>query len=152
MTNRFRFAVRSREITVPAGALLLTAAVAGLVASPASGQTSRQRGESGRSSQVQVAYAENPSDGTVARGTLHRDSQVVPAAAHMLHKRQHVCPKGGCGPGGTCQGTCVVRPGRFGYYATQWRAWPGDAGVQQTSLQQMTPVSPPASAIPSVEQ
>ena len=138
---------------------MFTAAAAGLVTSPATGQTSGQRAFPGQSSQVQVAYAENPGEAAARQGeaaarqgTVHRDSQVVPAGGHMLHKRQHVCPKGGCGPGGTCQGTCVVRPGRFGYYATQWRAWPGDEGVRQTSLQQMTPVSPPASAIPSVDE
>jgi hypothetical protein len=166
MRNRFRFAGLLRGIPVSAGAFLFTAAAAGLVASQATGQTSGQRAFPGQSSQVQVAYAENPGEAAARQGeaaarqgeaaarqgTVHRDSQVVPAGGHMLHKRQHVCPKGGCGPGGTCQGTCVVRPGRFGYYATQWRAWPGDEGVRQTSLQQMTPVSPPASAIPSVDE
>lgn len=130
--------------------LLLAAACCGLLGEDALGQTPRQPAAS-RSSQVQVALAEMPSDAAASAGAVRRDSQVVPAGA-LLHRHQRACPQGGCQLGAKCQGTCVVRPGRFGYYATQWRAWPGDAGVQQTSHQEMTPVSPPASAIPSVDE
>lgn len=130
--------------------LLLAAACCGLLGDEALGQTPRQPAAS-RSSQVQVALAEMPSDARASAGAVHRDSQVVPAGA-LLHKHQRACPQGGCQLGAKCQGTCVVRPGRFGYYATQWRTWPGEGGVQQTSHQEMTPVSPPASAIPSVDE
>lgn len=131
--------------------LLLAAACCGLVSEDARGQTQRQPAVS-RSSQVQVALAEMPSDASTSAGAVRRDSQVVPAGAHLLHKQHRACPQGGCQLGAKCQGTCVVRPGRFGYYATQWRTWPGDGGVQQASHQEMTPVSPPASAIPSVDE
>ena len=148
-----RLPVRHTILTVSAGPFLLTAAVLGLVAGDAAAQTRSQASAPRRLSQEQVAHAETAAETAAKRSPGYRvDAQVVPAGAHMLHKRHRVCPQGGCGPGGTCQGTCVVRPGRFGYYATQWRAWPGDGGVQQASLQEMTPVSPPASAIPSVDE
>lgn len=153
MTRRLRLSVRNVKLMVSAGRFLLTAAVLGFVAGDASGQTGSQASAPRRLSQEQVAHAETAGETAAKRSPGYRvDTQVVPAGAHMLHKRQRVCPQGGCGPGGTCQGTCVVRPGRFGYYATQWRPWPGDGGVQQASLQEMTPVSPPASAIPSVDE
>lgn len=136
----------------PAGHVLARTGLATLVAATVLGNASaRGQNTAPQSQGVRVAYAE--ATDTTRSGSVHRDPQVVPAGAHVLrHKGKHTCAQGGCGPDGRCVGTCVVRPERFGYYATQWRAWPGDQGVQQTSLEEMTPVSPPASAIPSVDQ
>lgn len=136
----------------PAGHVLARAGLAAIVAATVLGNASaRGQNTAPQSQGVRVAYAEAAD--TARSGSVHRDPQVVPAGAHVLrHKGKHKCAQGGCGPDGRCVGTCVVRPERFGYYATQWRAWPGDQGVQQTSLEEMTPVSPPASAIPSVDQ
>jgi len=152
MSRSFHLAFRSSKTAVSSRLLMACGALLGVVAEPAVGQTPGQRVAPPAVLPAQVAAAEIPQTTSATDGTVHRDAQVVPAGAHLLRNRPKVCPQGGCGPGGRCQGTCVVRPGRFGYYATQWRSWPGDAGVQQTSLQQMTPVSPPASAIPSVDE
>lgn len=142
---------RSRKNAVALGACLSAVAFVGVAAELASAQQAARPIASPRASQVRVAVAEAPVSSQATAGTVHRDPQVVQAGA-ILHHKKRVCPQGGCGLGTQCQGTCVVRPGRFGYYATQWRAWPGDQGVQQASLEEMTPVSPPASAIPAVDE
>lgn len=142
---------QTRKTAASLSACLSAMAFVGVAADLASAQQAARPVASPRSSQVRVAVAETPVNPGAAAGTVHRDPQVVQAGA-ILHHNKRVCPQGGCGLGGQCQGTCVVRPGRFGYYATQWRAWPGDQGVQQASLEEMTPVSPPASAIPAVDE
>ncbi|MGA0039468.1 MAG: hypothetical protein ACO3NZ_06440 [Pirellulales bacterium] len=139
------------KTAVSLGVCLSAVAFVGISAETATAQTGARPAASPRSSNVRTAYAETSATAASTPGNVHRDPQVVQAGA-MLHHSKRVCPQGGCGPGGQCQGTCVVRPGRFGFYATQWRAWPGDQGVQQASLQEMTPVSPPASAIPAVDE
>ena len=155
MSRCSHFAFRSWKPVVSGGLLMTCGLVLGTAAEPAAAQAVGSRIAPPAVLPAERMASELPVNDAPGGGGVHRDPQVMPAGAHLLRKRTNVkkvCPQGGCGLGAQCQGTCVVRPGRFGYYATQWRAWPGDGGVQQTSLEQMTPVSPPASAIPSIDE
>lgn len=53
---------------------------------------------------------------------------------------------------GMCVPSCPVRPGQFGYYGTQWRRWPGQGVIQASAADAATPVKPPKSAVPGVEE
>jgi hypothetical protein len=152
MTRSSCLIIQPLESMVATRALPLVALLAGVASVPVSAQEFVGKPGSAQTFSVRAAVVEMPVEGSASPGTVRRDDQVVPAGAHFMHGQQYVCPPGGCGRGAHCQGTCVVRPGRFGFYATQWRKWPGDNGVQQASLQEMTPVSPPASAIPAVDE
>lgn len=53
---------------------------------------------------------------------------------------------------GLCAPHCPVRPSQYGFYRTQWRRWP-DQGVKQVGAEEAaTPVPPPKSLVPSVEE
>lgn len=152
MTRSSCLIFQTLESMVATRALPLAALLAGAAVVPVSAQEFGGKPRSAQAFSVRAAVAEMPVEGSATPGNVRRDEQVVPAGAHFMHSQQYACPPGGCGRGAECRGTCVVRPGRFGFYATQWRKWPGDNGVQQASLQEMTPVSPPASAIPAVDE
>ena len=53
---------------------------------------------------------------------------------------------------GMCVPSCPVRPGQYGYYGTQWRRWPGQGVVQASATEAATPVAPPRSAVPGVQE
>lgn len=53
---------------------------------------------------------------------------------------------------GHCQGNCVVRPDRFGFYGTKWRSWPGTMVVQTAGVKELTPETPPKLVLPTVEE
>lgn len=53
---------------------------------------------------------------------------------------------------GMCVPSCPVRPGHYGYYGTQWRRWPGQGVIQASAAEAATPVKPPKSAVPGVEE
>ena len=61
------------------------------------------------------------------------------------------CGTGGCGKPG-CPAHCPVRPDRFGFYGTQWRAWPGQGVVQASFDEAATPVRPPKSEVPTADE
>ena len=67
-----------------------------------------------------------------------------PQGAGLLHSPQ--CRDGHCAP------HCPVRPSHFGYYPTQWRRWPGQVGTAgAVDPAAATPVSPPRSVVPGLE-
>ena len=51
-----------------------------------------------------------------------------------------------------CMPSCPVRPGQYGYYGTQWRRWPGQGLIQASATEAATPVAPPKSAVPGVQE
>lgn len=53
---------------------------------------------------------------------------------------------------GACDPHCPVRPGRYGYYPTQWRRWPDDQRAADAEPAAATPVSPPRSVVPGVDE
>ncbi|MDA1040622.1 MAG: hypothetical protein O3A37_10090 [Planctomycetota bacterium] len=55
--------------------------------------------------------------------------------------------------GGPCAACCPVRPEQFGFYATQWRPWPGPVAVASPRPVDIpTPVSPPRSVVPDIDR
>lgn len=99
---------------------------------------------------VMASDVMGPMPPTVARRSVPVPSPVS-VAGH--HQRPSVCPdcRGDC-RGGTCPAQCPVRPDEFGFYETRWRTWPGVATVRPIDIETLTPVSPPRSEVPSVEQ
>jgi len=69
-----------------------------------------------------------------------------PRAADVVHRCNGQCQGGGC------PANCPVRPGSFGFYGTQWRAWPTQGAAETTGLADATPVSPPKSEVPKVSE
>lgn len=53
---------------------------------------------------------------------------------------------------GRCEPHCAVRPGQFGYYATQWRRWPGGEPPTSEPGDSRTPAPPARSVVPSPEE
>ena len=93
----------------------------------------------------------------VTRSKTVVDHAVVPAGG--LHCRH--CGPGGCRVhgghmagcrDGLCVPHCPVRPSQYGYYHTQWRRWPGQGVVPTSAEQAATPVAPPASQVPTVDE
>lgn len=86
------------------------------------------------------------------------DAAVRPAGGMVCHE----CGAGGCRHGklchhrdcknGVCAPYCPVRPGTFGYYGTQWRRWPGQGVVPASNVEAATPVKPPKSEVPGVDE
>lgn len=86
------------------------------------------------------------------------DSAVRPAGGMVCGE----CGPGGCRHGklchhrdckdGVCVPYCPVRPGTFGFYGTQWRRWPGQGVVPASNVEAATPVKPPKSEVPGVDE
>lgn len=86
------------------------------------------------------------------------DAAVRPAGGMVCRE----CGPGGCRHGklchhrdckdGVCTPYCPVRPGTFGYYGTQWRRWPGQGVVPVSNVEAATPVKPPKSEVPGVDE
>lgn len=86
------------------------------------------------------------------------DAAVRPAGGMVCHE----CGTGGCRHGklchhrdckdGVCVPYCPVRPGTFGYYGTQWRRWPGQGVVPVANVEAATPVKPPKSEVPGIDE
>lgn len=86
------------------------------------------------------------------------DSAVRPAGGMACQQ----CGPGGCQQGkhghhrdcrdGACVPYCPVRPGTFGYYGTQWRRWPGQGVVPVSNVEAATPVKPPKSEVPGIDE
>lgn len=62
----------------------------------------------------------------------------------------HVC-RGEC-RGVGCPTHCPVRPQTFGFYRTQWRAWPTDTVAAGGDSRASIPVPAPASAVPGIDE
>jgi hypothetical protein len=45
-----------------------------------------------------------------------------------------------------------VRPEVFGFYGTRWRKWPGEGVVQASNNEAATPVRPPQTEVPGVDE
>jgi hypothetical protein len=45
-----------------------------------------------------------------------------------------------------------VRPEVFGFYGTKWRKWPGEGVVQASNNDAATPVRPPQTEVPGVDE
>lgn len=95
--------------------------------------------------------------GAPARPKTIVDHAVVPAGAVACRH----CPSGVCPPhhrhldacrDGLCAPHCPVRPAEYGFYRTQWRRWPGQGATSLSAEQAATPVSPPPSLTPSVDE
>ena len=60
---------------------------------------------------------------------------------------------GPVGGGGHCAACCPVRPDQFGFYATQWRPWPGwVSAAAPRPTDGLTPAMPPRSVVPSIDR
>jgi hypothetical protein len=92
-----------------------------------------------------------------ARSRTIVDHAVVPAGGmHCRHCgvgacRVHGGHLAGC-RNGMCEPHCPVRPSQYGFYHTQWRRWPGQGVVPTSAEAAATPVAPPASQVPSVDE
>lgn len=92
-----------------------------------------------------------------ARSRAIVDHAVVPAGgAHCRHCGVGACPLHGghlaaCRDG-LCAPHCPVRPAEYGFYRTEWRRWPGQGVMRTSATDAATPVSPPASQVPTVEE
>jgi hypothetical protein len=54
---------------------------------------------------------------------------------------------------GHCAACCPVRPDQFGFYATQWRPWPGFVPLATPpAADRLTPATPPRSVVPSIDR
>lgn len=52
-----------------------------------------------------------------------------------------------------CAACCPVRPDQFGFYATQWRPWPGFVPlVAPPAADRLTPATPPRAVVPSIDR
>lgn len=85
------------------------------------------------------------------------DSAVVPAGGLPCpHCRPDAGPPSAHHPAecrdGLCAPHCPVRPSQYGFYSTQWRRWPGQGVVPTSAEERATPVQPPASQVPTVDQ
>lgn len=87
------------------------------------------------------------------------DSAVMPAGGGCRHCASGGCRHGHSGHGhhagcrnGQCVPYCPVRPDKFGFYDTQWRKWPGQGVVPTSATEMATPVLPPKSELPNVDQ
>lgn len=95
-----------------------------------------------------------------AARTIH-DPGVVPAGGACRGCREPHCrtcrpvPRqghhGAC-RGGTCHPHCPVRPQEFGFYETNWRRWPRQAVLPVANFKDATPVRPPKSEVPGVNE
>lgn len=85
------------------------------------------------------------------------DPAVVPAGGmHCRHCgtgacRVHGGHLAGC-RNGMCHPHCPVRPSQYGFYHTQWRRWPGEGVVPTSAEEAATPVAPPASQVPTIDE
>ena len=156
-------AQRPADGRVPAASRPVSAA-----ASPATGRgstpsaTPAKRASPAAPAVVRAGGAE-PQAAVAAAGVVQAGRTV--ATADCRHCGRRGCngcrPDGGriaracngrCDTGG-CPAHCPVRPEQFGYYATQWRSWPGQ-GVRQVSHfdPATTPVVPPRSQLPTLDE
>lgn len=104
------------------------------------------------------------SEGRADQGGVRQAGAFV-ATADCSHCGRRGCnqcrPSGGrlglpcngkCDAGG-CPAHCPVRPDQFGYYATRWRSWPGQAVRQVSHFDPATtPVSPPRTQVPTIDE
>jgi hypothetical protein len=96
------------------------------------------------------------------------DHAVMPAGGAMQGQaacsqcRRSACPQCRLAEGhhlghaqcqhGLCPAHCPVRPDVFGFYGTKWRKWPGEGVVQASSNEAATPVRPPRTEVPGVDE
>lgn len=66
------------------------------------------------------------------------------------HDAGRLC-HGGCRDGG-CPTHCPVRPQTFGFYGTQWRAWPTQGTAKTDDARGSMPVPPASSAVPGIDE
>ncbi len=107
--------------------------------------------------QVQQSHGQR-SDGCAecragnCRNARHRMLHEQRQRPHAGHHAQAVCRGGECSRPG-CPACCPVRPGRFGFYGTEWRNWPGSGQVVQASYDAAaTPAMPPKSEVPTADE
>lgn len=84
------------------------------------------------------------------------DHAVVPAGLHCAPCgagacRVHGGHLAGC-RNGMCEPHCPVRPSQYGFYHTQWRRWPGEGVVPASAEDMATPVAPPQSQVPTIDE
>jgi len=84
-----------------------------------------------------------------ARHRMMHEQKQRPQAGHHAHS---ACRGGECSRPG-CPACCPVRPGRFGFYGTEWRNWPGSGQVVQASYDAAaTPARPPKLEVPTADE
>lgn len=109
-------------------------------------------------------------DGASRIATVAGQAGVVQAGAVVVTADCRQCGRRGCnecrGDGGRlglhcngrcdaggCPAHCPVKPDQFGYYATRWRNWPGQAVRQVSHFDPATtPVIPPRSQVPTADE
>ena len=130
----------------PFGRLCLWAAWGWMIIAP--------RGDGPRAADVVHASVANspqpPSRRVSQAGGIDRSRSDVRPCGHVHPVGGHRC-NGQC-QGGGCPANCPVRPGSFGFYGTQWRAWPTQGAAETTGLSDATPVSPPKSEVPKLSE
>ena len=130
----------------PFGRLCLWAAWGWMIIAP--------RGDGPRAADVVHASVANspqpPSRRVSQAGGIDRSRSDVRPCGHVHPVGGHRC-NGQC-QGGGCPANCPVRPGSFGFYGTQWRAWPTQGAAVTTGLSDATPVSPPKSEVPKLSE
>lgn len=106
---------------------------------------------------VSGAEAAAPRPAGAARSKTIVDHSVVPAGGGPCRHcgtgacRVHGGHLAGCRDG-MCAPHCPVRPSQYGYYHTQWRRWPGQGVVPTSAEEAATPVAPPASQVPTIDE
>lgn len=136
MTPRCRHVASRRvaRVLVACSAVLLSAA---------------SRAEGSRPGSSRPAAAPRPKtivDHAVAPagGLVCRECGVGTCRMHTGHVA--ACRDGHCAP------HCPVRPSEHGFYRTQWRRWPGSGIVPVSAEEAATPVSPPSSQVPTIDE
>jgi hypothetical protein len=86
----------------------------------------------------------------------------MPGQAACSQCRRSACPQCRLAEGhhhghaqcqhGLCPAHCPVRPDVFGFYGTRWRKWPGEGVVQASNNEAATPVRPPQTEVPGVDE
>jgi hypothetical protein len=143
VTRRFRTRRPRLPLLVACGAWLLAWPVA--TAADLSGSASRAATKSRAPAPRPVKF--DPAVVTAGgAGCCGADGR---ACGHVQHAGFHHAA--GCRDG-MCMPSCPVRPGQYGYYGTQWRRWPGQGVIQASATEAATPVPPPKSAVPGVQE
>jgi len=108
----------------------------------------------------QAASAPSPGFDALQSGSHHRPPRQAQTrgcngqcgnhqCGHCKHGKHGDCDA--CGGRG-CPANCPVRPGKFGYYDTQWRNWPGQGVVQAAFTEPAAPVEPPKLEVPTANE
>jgi len=115
------------------------------------------------SAQPSAASAPSPGFDALQSGSHQRPARTVHSQGcngHCGNEHCGYCRPGkhakpgdcdACGGRG-CPAQCPVRPGRFGFYDTQWRNWPRQGVAQAAFTEPAPPVEPPKLEVPTADE